>query len=152
MKTVVINPKQLSFCGRIFHCVFHRVFRCGFCRTFRRIFFAALFATSFTGLVPVNCRAGESPLMPQQGVNVHEERHYNFTLRNIPSWGRGQICLKHTACHIHCFMEHTCHTHCTPSHQSNSRNRNKKKRSTIFGFFAALFALRTLSPDGGHFI
>ena len=34
MKTVVINPKQLFFCGRIFHRIFRCVFRCTFRRTF----------------------------------------------------------------------------------------------------------------------
>ena len=31
--------------------------------------------------------------------------------------------------------------------KSSSKNHNPKKKLVIFGFFAALFALRTLSPD-----
>ena len=33
--------------------------------------------------------------------------------------------------------------------KSSSKNHNPKKNEVIFGFFAALFALRTLSPDNG---
>ena len=32
----------------------------------------------------------------------NEVGQHKLTLKNMPSWRRGQTCLKHTACHIHC--------------------------------------------------
>ena len=74
MKTVVINPKQLFFCGRklLLEIItaFFAAFFAALSLHFSPRFFVALFATSCARQVPAHCRAKEFPFMSQQSVYV----------------------------------------------------------------------------------
>ena len=132
MKTVVINPKQLFFCGRIFHRVFRCVFRRAFRRTFRHTF-RCTFRHIFRQACP--CK------LSCQGVSIHvtTKRLCQTRWHNIDNTEKhaimeqGQTCLKHTACHIHCAWQPSWNTRVTlialhPT-KSSSKNHNQKKNN-----------------------
>ena len=143
METIVMNPNELFFCGRILH----RVFRCVFRRTFRRTF-CHIF------------RQARPCKFSCQGIFIHvtTKRLCQMRWHNIDNTEKHAImeegadmpethCLSHPLC-LTTLMEHMCDTHCAPATKSSSKNHNPPKNLVILGFFAALFAPRTLSPEG----
>ena len=120
MKTIVINPKQLFFCGGIFHRVFHCVFRSTFRLTFRRTF--SLHFSPHLSPGP-----SLQIVVPGNSIHVTTKRLCLMRWRNIDNTEKHAImeegadmpethCLSHPFC-LTTLMEHTCDTHCAPSHQ-----------------------------------
>ena len=145
MKTVVINPKQLFFCGRIFHSVFRFVFH----RTFRRVFrrtFRCTFRHIFRQARP--CK------LSCQGISIHvtTKRLCQMRWHNIDNTKKHAImeegadmpethCLSHPLC-LTTLMEHTCDTHCAPSHQILLKKpQSKKTKIRQFSDFSLHFSL-----------
>ena len=125
------NPKQLFFCGRIFH----RVFRCVFHRTFRRTFrrtSSPHFSPHLSPCLSLQLVApGNFHSCHNKASMSNEVAQYRKTPRNMPSWRRGQTCLKHTTCHIHCAWQPSWNRRVTlnalhPT-KSSSKNHNPQK-------------------------
>ena len=144
MKTVVLNPKQLFFCGRIFR----RVFRCVLSRTFRRTYRRAFSLHFSPHLSPGLCL---QIVMPRHSIHVTTKRLCQKRWQNINNTEKHAImeegadmpethCLSHPLC-LRTLMENTCDTHCAPSHQIYLKKPESNKKNPLFSDFSLHFSL-----------
>ena len=134
---------RCNFFTAFFRCVFRRTFlphfspRFLFRCTFRHIFRQARPCKLSCQRISIHVTTTRLCQMRWHNISNTEKHAIMEEGADMPE----THCLSHPLC-LTTLMENTCDTHCAPS-----QNQNQKNKSVIFGFLAALFALRTLSPD-----